>query len=324
VLEKLQGGADLMTPGLTKWDPEIKSGEVVAVTLQDGIPIAVGVAAFNLGQLSKAVGEKGKAVYIVHCYRDELWTVGSKKHPPKPVLANGNTDLEDATLQLSLDPKEDDQQVSNEDVVVDVVETLPEPAVEESRGIEPEPSTTGTQSWLRADADIDNAFKAAAIYGLYQIKMSDAHNSLSLPMLSSTLVSNHLNPYLLEPFAQMNFKKTSWKKAATFLKKYLEKEGVVKTKDRAGETVILSINWNHKLITEFEPYGLGHQGPAKSAKNDTVSSRSMITVHELYKPSGKAFKALLESISKPYLSDELIIDDVERMIYILYHKSASV
>src|SRR5271155_4217880 len=71
-----------MTPRLTKWDPEIKSGEVVAVTLQDGIPIAVGIAAFDLGRLSKAVGEKGKAVYLVHCYRDDLWAVGSKKQPP--------------------------------------------------------------------------------------------------------------------------------------------------------------------------------------------------------------------------------------------------
>jgi len=289
-----------MTPGLTKWDPEIRSGEVVAVTLQDGIPIAVGIAAFNLGRLSKAVGEKGKAVYLVHCYRDELWAVGSKTHPPKPIPTYGTTELEDATLQLSLDSKEDDQQATNEDIVVDVVKTLPEPEVDESHGIEPEPSTTGTQFWLRANVDIDNAFKAASIYGLYQIKASDAQNSLSLPMLSSTLVSNHLNPYLVEPFAQMNFKKTSWKKVATFLKKYLEKEGVVKTKDRAGETVILSINWNHKLITEFEPYRLGHQGPAKSAKSDSVSSRSMIQVHDLYKPSGKAFKALLESISKPY------------------------
>ena len=289
-----------MTPGLTKWDPEIKSGEVVAVTLQDGVPIAVGIAAFDLGRLSKAVGEKGKAVYLVHCYRDDLWAVGSKKHPPKPVPANPNTELEDATLAISLDSKEDDQHLSNVDILVDLVETLPEPRVDESREIEPEPSTDGTQSWLRADIDIDNAFKAAAICGLYQIKLIEAQNSVSLPMLSSTLVSNHLNPYLVEPFAQMNFKKTSWKKVATFLKKYLEKEGVVKTKDRAGETVILSINWNHKLITEFEPYRLGHQGPAKSAKSDSVSSRSMIQVHDLYKPSGKAFKALLESISKPY------------------------
>ena len=98
----------------------------------------------------------------------------------------------------------------------------------------------------------------------------------------------------------MNFKKTSWKKAATFLKKYLEKEGIVKTKDRAGETVIMSINWNHKLIAEFEPYRLDHHGPAKSQKSDSAPSRSIIQVHDLYKPSGKAFKAILEAISKPY------------------------
>ena len=312
-----------MTPGLTKWNPEIQSGDVIAVTLEDGTPVAVGVAAFDIGRLSKAAGEKGKAVYLVHCYCDELWAMGSKSSPPKPDPDSRNTELEDATLQLSLEPKEDHQQENNEQVSVDVVETIPDPDVDENQEPEREPSITGRRPWLQADGDIDNAFKAAAIYGLYQIKASDAQNSLSLPMPSSTLVSNHLNPFLVEPFAQMTFKKTTWKKAATFLKKFLEKEGLVKTKDRGGETVILSINWDHKLITGFEPYNLDHRVLPKSAKDDSVSSRSMIQVEQLYKPSGKAFKAILEAISKSYYSDDILNNGVEKMIYILDLKSAS-
>jgi translation initiation factor 2D len=93
-----------MTPGLTGWDPEIQSGDVVQVLLKNKAPVAVGVAAFDIGRLSKAVGEKGKAIYLVHCYQDELWGLGSKSHPPEP-----STDLESdampekALQELSLD-----------------------------------------------------------------------------------------------------------------------------------------------------------------------------------------------------------------------------
>lgn len=140
-----------MTPGLTKWDSDIKSGEVIAITLQNGVPVAVGIAAFDIGRLSKAVGEKGKAVYLVHCYRDDLWALGSKTHPPKPAPPSDNTELEDATVHLSLNSKEDDQDVNNAEDILDVAETSPELNVEEKQDTEPEPSTSGTLSWLIAD-----------------------------------------------------------------------------------------------------------------------------------------------------------------------------
>jgi len=135
---------------------------------------------------------------------------------------------------------------------------------------------------------------------LYQVKISDAQNTISLPLPSSTLISSHLNPYLPEAYAQYNFKKTSWRKAANFLKKYLEKEGVVKTKDRGGGTIILSINWNHKLITEFQPYHIDNKETDKSRTKDGNSSTTspQMQVHELFKPAGKTLKAILESLSK--------------------------
>jgi translation initiation factor 2D len=111
-----------------------------------------------------------------------------------------------------------------------------------------------------------------------------------------------LNPYLSAEYAQITFKKTSWKKAATFLKKFLEKEGVVKTKDRGGETVIMSINWNHKLITEFQPYRLSPKEVSKPgpAENESSSGpkNQMLQIRELYKPAGKALKSILEAQSK--------------------------
>jgi translation initiation factor 2D len=94
-----------MTPGLTRWNSDIRSGDITAVTLENGVPIAVGVAAFDVGRLSKATGEKGKAIYLLHCYNDELWALGSKSHPPTEVLPSKSDQLEEALQQLSLEPE---------------------------------------------------------------------------------------------------------------------------------------------------------------------------------------------------------------------------
>jgi translation initiation factor 2D len=108
-----------------------------------------------------------------------------------------------------------------------------------------------------------------------------------------------LNPYLPEGFEQYTFKKTSWKKAAAFLKKYLEKEGVVKTKDRGGDTIVLSINWEHKLINEFQPYDLATKQSEKVSKQTiALDTNSAIKIEDLYKPFGKTLKVLLELQSK--------------------------
>ena len=78
---------------------------------------------------------------------------------------------------------------------------------------------------------------------------------------------------------------------------------MIKTKDRGGETVILSINWTHKLITEFEPYPLGHKEMDRVTDGHaSIASSQMVQVQELYKPSGKAMKAILESVYKSYSS----------------------
>ena len=107
VLEKLQSGADLMTPGLTWWDPEIRAGDITAITLEDRVPVAVGVAAFDVGYLAESKGGKGKAIYLVHCHHDELWGLGNRADPPSPPPNDPTIEaLEVSTQKLSLDESE--------------------------------------------------------------------------------------------------------------------------------------------------------------------------------------------------------------------------
>ena len=84
----------------------------------------------------------------------------------------------------------------------------------------------------------------------------------------------------------------------------MEKEGIIKTKDRGGETIILSINWNHKLIAEFQPYAVSRR-PAEEADTKTTgpanSAPRVVEIRELYKPTGKVLRSILESQSKSYV-----------------------
>jgi translation initiation factor 2D len=147
VLPKLQGGADLMTPGLTHWNREIKSGQVVAVTLQNRVPMAVGVAAFDVGNLSKAVGERGKAVYIVHCFKDELWTLGNKTQPPVTVPSS-TEELEESTQQLTVESEEEDVDNNQVETPVEAPESSKEPVPEPAGPAEPSVSGTMNISYL--------------------------------------------------------------------------------------------------------------------------------------------------------------------------------
>lgn len=136
-----------MTPGLTGWSPEIQSGDVVQVLSQNKTPVAVGVAAFDIGRLSKAAGEKGKAIYLVHCYRDELWNLGSKSHPTEPSLEPEPVIVpEKGFEELSLDVEKDHSglQLSQDEdnVQTEVAGQQDEPQAHDKGTEEKEPSVS--------------------------------------------------------------------------------------------------------------------------------------------------------------------------------------
>jgi hypothetical protein len=86
VVEKLQGGADLMTPGLQRGPPFPKKatkGAVVAVASLEApsVPMAVGTCVIDVSALDKVQGMKGHAVQTFHWAGDELWSWTSSSKP---------------------------------------------------------------------------------------------------------------------------------------------------------------------------------------------------------------------------------------------------
>ncbi|KAJ5247260.1 hypothetical protein N7468_002243 [Penicillium chermesinum] len=89
VMRKLQGGADLMTPGLANEPPfpeRAVKGAVAAVASLDRhtVPLFVGVCEIDVSALGEVQGSKGHAIRGLHWAGDELWAWSSSPRPGRP------------------------------------------------------------------------------------------------------------------------------------------------------------------------------------------------------------------------------------------------
>jgi translation initiation factor 2D len=83
----------------------------------------------------------------------------------------------------------------------------------------------------------------------------------------SVLVQPFLPTYTPARTVSLQIKKSSWKNIRKFIK-YLDKQQIVKSKDRDGhETVILDIDWKDRQVEAFVPYRLPKKDTADSATN---------------------------------------------------------
>lgn len=108
VVEKLQGGADLMTPGLQRGPPFPKKavkGAVVGIASLEAptVPMAVGTCEIDVSSLEKVQGMKGHAVQTFHWAGDELWSWNSAGKPgtDPPEYIEGWDDEKDTEAELA-------------------------------------------------------------------------------------------------------------------------------------------------------------------------------------------------------------------------------
>ena len=71
----ITNGADVMGPGITDVDPDIKEGDMVWIRdIKNEIPLAVGIALRSAAELMEK--KQGKAVGTLHYVGDKLWKSG--------------------------------------------------------------------------------------------------------------------------------------------------------------------------------------------------------------------------------------------------------
>jgi translation initiation factor 2D len=107
VVEKMQAGADLMTPGLQRGPPFPKKatkGAIVAIASLEAptVPMAVGTCEIDVSALGRVQGMKGQAISTFHWAGDELWswssTGASGGEPPDIIRGWDDEQDEDTTL----------------------------------------------------------------------------------------------------------------------------------------------------------------------------------------------------------------------------------
>ncbi|EER39673.1 RNA binding protein Ligatin/Tma64 [Histoplasma capsulatum H143] len=179
-------------------------------------------------------------------------------------------------------------------------------------------------------SQIDMAFHNAFLYCLYQHKNgttpSTPDHGMSFPIQASFLISNLITPFLPIHSAQQsqfyNIKKTSWKNVKKFIK-HLDKEGLVKAKDRnGGETIILDADFEAAQLANFVPYEL----PKKNSSDKAAKSVSLggddkdlavgqsFTVKTLYRPSGKLTPTLFPPLSNKDVNNYYTSSDVSKRL----------
>lgn len=146
VMQKLHGGADLMTPGLANDPPfperAVKDAVVAVASLdRETVPLFVGVCEIDVSALGDVRGAKGHAIRGLHWEGDELWAWSSSSRPgrPAPDYIQGWDDeateeLEEAVDNLSLNDQ------SEESPAGEAVDDAP---VEAEEPPEKEPTTQG-------------------------------------------------------------------------------------------------------------------------------------------------------------------------------------
>jgi translation initiation factor 2D len=332
VMGKLRSGADLMTPGLANeppFDERAVKGAVVAVASLDRVtvPLFVGICEIDVSALGEVQGTKGHAVRGIHWEGDELWAWSPSSRPgvPAPEYLEGWDDVEEereAGIEERIEGLELEDK-GGQEVEADAAEPAHE-AVEEPI-VEKEPTTK----------EIDDAFEKAFLYSLYKLKQdnpSTPNHGLSLPISPSAFMANMITPYLpIYTTQQAQFyqiKKTSWKNVKKFIK-YLDKQVLVKSKDRSGqETVILDVDFNDRRVVNFTPYRLPNKSAVEGAgKPSNAAGKKLataadgdpsvgqtLTVQTLYRPTAKLTPTIFPPLSSTHPSNYYKYSDISKQI----------
>ncbi|KAJ2146700.1 hypothetical protein EV180_003161 [Coemansia sp. RSA 518] len=283
VIEKLVGGADLMTAGLVVPPgglPVVTKGSLVAVCAHGEMAArAVGVMDVDTREIREVVGAKGKAVRVVHTYKDWLWEAGSKDEPPV-IPVDSVEEARVADVEKSADGEDTKDAVDTTDGVDTAMENL---SVQDAAA---ESETAATTHVTPAEMD---ALLMTSLKQVMATVLDKKHMGEQLPIAASTLFSTYMLPNAPRN-AELDVKKSSYKKLAKFLKA-MEKHGLLGLKDIRGEMHIKSLNWTHADLRTYTPYSVKHvvkeeQAPAveKTQKGNMIELEELLRVPPALRP----------------------------------------
>ncbi|CAN6251926.1 unnamed protein product [Urochloa humidicola] len=317
------GGADLMFPGISipsEGFPSFEAGQPWAVKVPGNpAPIAVGITAMSSTEALKA-GLRGKALRILHYYRDMLWDSADGRYVPNegffedivvedpnfvstsqsPDSAEETTEAahgsEDAAAGTSDSADHGVQSEATEEITDGVNELkLPEDKSTEQAPDEKEHQNLTTE-------EIDSLLDKCLLQALYtSIKEKD------LPMPGSTLWSNHILP-CRPPGVTLDIKKSSHKKLSKWLQSK-SSSGLISAKEDKykKEVILVGINRKHPDYVAFKPEKRVQEPVEHEKAVADTSVTKQLEVAEIYKPSSHVkpiFVAVEADMEKYYTASE--------------------
>lgn len=358
------GGADLMFPGICvppEGLPAFSAGEPWSVKVPgNAFPIAVGATCMSCEEASKA-SLRGKALRIIHYYRDTLWESAEGRYIP-----NGGF-LEDVVLEDPTSIATSQATDPSESEVVDASDHLPQGNGDDSQvdvqhgnkfdsrhdaakqlGVENEDSDQVVKDLNTLKITDDTEEDASSVKGEYATMSVEEIDTLldkcllqalyttvkdkDLPMPGSTLWSNHILA-CRPPGVTLDIKKSSHKKLSKWL---LAKSsaGLISAKEdkHRKEVMFLGVNRGHPDYQAFKPEKRKANVAEATAPVPSESSKSQtqLEVIELWK-STIHINPILEAVganpSQLYTASEavdIIFSYVEKENLVKPHDKATV
>lgn len=310
------GGADLMFPGISVAAdglPSFSASEPWAVKVPGNpAPIAVGSTTMSSAEALKA-GLRGKALRIMHYYRDLLWESVEGHYVPNSGFLE-DVVLEDPSFLASNQPSDssegatcesDVQQscVNNENTEgsVDVNGAISDACAasmqNDSENAAKEITTDASD--LKSTANVDAAKLDIELLSL-SIEDVDSHldrcllqalhttvKDKDLPMPGSTLWSNHVLPCRPSGIT-LDIKKSSHKKLSKWLQAK-SSTGLITVKEDKykKEAMLISVNRGHPEYLQFKPEKRPVEKVVQAGDSAASESRSQkaLEVVEVYKSS---------------------------------------
>ncbi|CAN6475456.1 unnamed protein product [Victoria cruziana] len=315
-------GADLMFPGISippDGLPPFLAGQPWSVKVPgNNAPIAVGSTMMSSTEAIKA-GLRGKALHILHCYRDSLWESVEGRLVPNAGFLEDMVVEDPALVEINTEKasSEDVQNDSNHlsdtnanesethEKVIDAEAATPEQNASTSVQMEVEGDVakqmTSYFDTLRV-ADEDSATVAEEHIDdknqhalsseeidilLDKCLLQALHTTIKdkdLPMSGSALWSSHVLP-CRPAGVTLDIKKSSHKKLSKWLQSK-SSAGLISAKEdkHKKEVVLIGVNRTHPDYTSFRPEKRKPTSAAEASEfNSSHQAKAQLDVVEIYK-----------------------------------------
>ncbi|KAN0029831.1 hypothetical protein ACTA71_007968 [Dictyostelium dimigraforme] len=285
VYQYIESGADLMFQGILNKDDVPKTqGSLVSICLRGcNFPIAYGETMQDLTIVNTTspippdtpIEYKGKAISIIHYLNDKLWEYGTKKLPENFKSKESEQQQSDQEEDEEDDSEEEEEEdgndnendidnkgnteinekttttttttttTSNTTQLSNITNDIENLNIKDGDNKENNTTTTSTTTITKEEMD---EILLISFLGAIKKGITDSE----LPMVLKTVFTKYILYYQPKDRAEINIKKSSYKKVSIFLKE-MQKQGFIELKEPSPGNIVLSkINRNNIIYGRFK------------------------------------------------------------------------